>query len=64
MAAVSIVKHAEWAHRVSIPAPLLVDGKWVERPDNPRTVVLWEYFDRNAILRDFFRTVDHPVLAH
>jgi hypothetical protein len=35
----------------------------VERPGNSRTVVLWENFDREAIMRDFHATMDRPVLA-
>jgi purine nucleosidase len=63
MAAVAIVKHPGWARAVRIPAPQLVGGKWVERPGNSRTVVLWENFDREAIMRDFHATMDRPVLA-
>jgi inosine-uridine nucleoside N-ribohydrolase len=63
MAAVAIVKNPAWAHARRIPAPKLVDGKWVERPDNPRTIVLWENFDRDAIVRDFYATMDRPVPA-
>ena len=63
MAAVAIVKHPGWARAVRIPAPQLVNGKWVERPANSRTVVLWEHFDREAIMRDFYATMDRPVLA-
>jgi purine nucleosidase len=63
MAAVSVVKNRSWAHPVRIPAPRLVDGKWVDRPDNRRTIVLWENFDRNAIMSDFYRTMGRPVLA-
>ncbi|MEO8563897.1 MAG: nucleoside hydrolase [bacterium] len=63
MAAVSIVKNAAWAHPRRVPAPQLVDGKWEERPGNPRTIVVWENFDRDAILSDFYATMDRPVLA-
>ena len=63
MAAVAIVKNPAWARARRIPAPRLVGGKWSERPDHPRTVVLWEHFDRDAILRDFYATMDRPVLA-
>jgi len=63
MAAVSIVKNADWASPVVIPAPILVDGTWQDRPDNPRTITLWENFDRDAIMADFYRVMDHPVLA-
>ena len=63
MAAVAIVKDPSWAEARRIPAPRLVDGKWVERPDNPRTITLWENFDRDRILADFFRAMDDPRLA-
>jgi len=63
MAAVAIVKNPAWARPRTIPAPKLENGKWVERPDNKRTITLWESFDRDAILKDFYATMDRPVLA-
>ena len=63
MAAVAIVKNAAWAKARKIPAPKLVDSKWVERPDNKRTITLWEHFDRDAIMNDFYATMERPVLA-
>ena len=63
MAAVSIVKNPAWAHAARIPAPRLVNSKWEARPDNPRTITVWENFDRDAILKDFYATMDHPALA-
>jgi inosine-uridine nucleoside N-ribohydrolase len=63
MAAVAIVKNPSWAHSVRIPAPRLAGGKWVERPKNTRRITLWENFDREAILKDFFASMDRPVLA-
>ena len=63
MAAVAIVKNPAWAQPRKIPAPKLENGKWVERPDNPRTITLWENFDRDAILKDFYATMDRPVQA-
>lgn len=62
MAAVAIVKNPAWATMRRIPAPRLVGGKWQERPDNPRTIALWENFDRASILADFFRVMDAPRL--
>lgn len=63
MAAVAIVKTPAWAQQRSIPCPKLVEGQWVEQPDNPRQITLWENFDRAAIIGDFYRTLDniHPV---
>ena len=63
MAAVAIVKNPAWAHPRRIGAPQLVDSKWVERPDNPRMITVWENFDRDAILADFYATMSRPVLA-
>ena len=63
MAAVAIVKNPAWAAARRIPAPRLVNGRWVERAGNPRTIVLWENFDREAILADFYRTVHEPCVV-
>lgn len=63
MAAVAIVKNPAWAKSRTIPAPKLENGKWVERPGNKRTITLWENFDRDAIMHDFYATMDRPVLA-
>jgi purine nucleosidase len=63
MAAVAILKNPGWASPRTLPAPILVDGAWVDRPDNPRRIVLWEDFDREAIIGDFFHTVENPVLV-
>jgi inosine-uridine nucleoside N-ribohydrolase len=63
MAAVAIVKNPAWAHPRRVGAPKLVDSKWVERPTNARTITVWENFDRDAILADFFSKMDHPALA-
>ena len=63
MAAVAIVKNPSWATPTRVPAPRLVDGKWVERPGNPRTITMWENFARERILEDFFRVMERPRLV-
>ncbi|WP_146531506.1 nucleoside hydrolase [Novipirellula artificiosorum] len=63
MAAVAIVKNPSWATPRTIPAPILKDGKWVERPENPRKIILWENFDRNAIMQDFYHSMRHYQLT-
>lgn len=63
MAAVAIVKNPEWARKSNIPAPVLIDNKWVERPRNPRRIAVWEHFDKQAIIRDFYYRMQHYVLA-
>jgi len=62
MAAVAIVKNPSWAEVKTIPAPVMIERKWMERPENKRTVKLWENFDVKAILADFYLTMDHYTL--
>jgi hypothetical protein len=54
MAAVAIVKNPSWAHVREHPAPLFTNGEWVERPDNSHTFKVWENFNKEEILKDFF----------
>jgi inosine-uridine nucleoside N-ribohydrolase len=63
MAAVAIVKNPGWATAVKLPAPILKDAKWVARPDNPRRIILWENFDRPAIMKDFYDSMTNYRLA-
>jgi purine nucleosidase len=58
MAAVAILKNPAWASPRTIPAPRLVDNRWQDRPDNTRTIVLWENFDRDGIMADFYATME------
>lgn len=57
MAAVAIVKNPEWAHTQTIPCPIMENNIWIERPDNPRKIFLWENFDKDAIISDFYSTL-------
>lgn len=63
MAAVAIVKNGQWADRVEIPAPKLVGNGWDDRPDNPHKIVIWENFDRDGIMNDFYDRMENYVLA-
>jgi hypothetical protein len=63
MAAVAIVKNPAWAQPTTIPAPTLVDSEWRERPKNPRKIIIWEHFDRDAIIADFFDTMTNFKIA-
>lgn len=62
MAAVAILKNPDWAIRKEVPAPLLVDNQWVERPDNSRIMVVWENFDKTSIMADFFDRMENYVI--
>ncbi|MCA1758320.1 MAG: nucleoside hydrolase [Bacteroidales bacterium] len=63
MAAVAVVKNPDWAETREIPAPVYLDKKWVERPNNPRKITLWEWFDIYGIMNDFFVTMDDYKLV-
>jgi inosine-uridine nucleoside N-ribohydrolase len=63
MAAVAIVKNPAWANRVVLAAPKFVDGKWIDQPNNPRKIIIWENFDKAKIMQDFYNSVEYYNLA-
>lgn len=58
LAGVAIVGEPGWARPVAVPAPSFLDGEFVERPNRDRTILYWEQFDSEAILGDFFATLE------
>lgn len=58
LAAVAIVKEPSWAEAKSIPAPLLVNNRWTDRPWNKRTILVWENFHSASILEDLYATLE------
>ena len=63
MVAVAILKDESWGEKRTIPAPILINNEWVGRPNNPRTITVWENFNKEAIMRDFYETMDEPALT-
>lgn len=63
MAAVAIVKNPVWAEKKTIPAPVLIDGKWRERSGNSRKITIWENFDKEKIMKDFYDRMENYVLT-
>jgi len=63
MVAVAVLKNESWGEKRTIPAPILINNEWVDRPNNPRTITIWENFNKEAIMRDFYETMDEPVLV-
>ncbi len=59
MAAVAIVKNPKWASGKNIPAPILKNSRWIERPENSRRIKIWENFNRQAIMKDFYDSITH-----
>jgi purine nucleosidase len=60
--AVAIIKDPEWGASYLHPAPIMLNESWMERPLNPRKITIWEHFDADAIVGDFFHTMNHPIL--
>jgi hypothetical protein len=58
MAAVAIVKDPAWAQSFEIPAPVYLNGGWVERSGNSRVIKVWENFKQEAIMNDFYATLE------
>lgn len=63
MAAVAIVKNPDWAQATEIPCPIMINEKWVERPDNTRKMIVWENFDKDKIMEDFYGTLQNYILV-
>jgi len=63
MAAVAIVKNPNWAKAHRHTAPVLVKNRWVERPGNPRQILVWEHFDKDKILADFYQVLENYRLV-
>lgn len=57
MAAVAIVKNPKLAESSLIPCPIMIDEKWVEQPGNSRKITIWENFDKEGIMKDFYQTM-------
>ena len=63
MAAVAIVKNPLWATPTEIPGPKLVEGNWVDEPTNTRKIIIWENFDKENIMKDFYNCMENYILA-
>ncbi len=57
MVAVAVLKTPAWGESQEIPGPTMVDEEWQGRPDNTRQITVWENFDRDGILTDFFEVM-------
>jgi len=61
MAALSFVKNPKWAKLTQLPAPVYVDGAWKDQPGNKRNIGIWEFFDQQSIMKDFYSTMENIV---
>jgi inosine-uridine nucleoside N-ribohydrolase len=62
MAAVAIVKDPSWASVKEIPCPLYVNDQWVDQPGNQRKILIWENFNRDEIISDFYSTLEQNTV--
>ena len=60
MVAVALLKNQKWGEAREIPAPVLMDGQWIERPQNDRKILVWENFDKDGLINDFFGVMSDP----
>jgi len=63
MVAVAIVKEPSWGESSEISSPVLEGENWRDRPDNQRKIIIWEYFNTESILADFYHTMNYPVIG-
>lgn len=63
MVAVALLKNRSWGQRREHPAPVLVGNRWKEQPENKRFISIWEHFDREGLLADFFESMTYPQLV-
>lgn len=56
MAAVAIVKDPSWATATEIACPAYENNQWIEQPENPRKIMVWENFNRDLIIEDFYNS--------
>ena len=54
MAAVAILKDSTWAKSKYIPAPKMIANEWIEQSQNPRKIKIWEHFNKELIMKDFY----------
>ncbi|PRY89662.1 nucleoside hydrolase [Mongoliibacter ruber] len=63
MVAAAVLKNPNWGEKSEVPAPILIDNQWVERPENQRKMLLWENFDADAVIDDFYTTLKNYELV-
>ncbi|MGI9532151.1 nucleoside hydrolase [Lutimonas sp.] len=57
MAAIAIVKNPSWAGSKTLSGIEMRGEKWIQSDQNSREILLWENFEKEAILNDFFDTL-------
>jgi len=63
MVAVAILKNPSWGEAKTIPAPKIIEESWVDQNTSNRKIVIWENFDKESILNDFYSSIKNPDIA-
>ena len=63
MAAVAIVKNPSWAISSQIPSPIFINSKWIDRPKNHHKITIWQNFNKEKIIWDFFYCINNYALV-
>ncbi|MCY1721380.1 nucleoside hydrolase [Prolixibacteraceae bacterium Z1-6] len=61
MVVLAILKNESWGQKKEIPAPKLVGEAWEDQPDNANKIVIWENFNRDAIVTDLFELMKNST---
>jgi len=61
MVVLAVLKNPGWGTPHEIPAPKLVGQAWEDQPDNPKTIIYWDQFDRDAIVNDLFNRMEETT---
>lgn len=61
MVVFAVLKDENWGQQSDIPAPKLVGNGWEEQPDNTNKIIIWENFDRDAIVNDLFELMKNTT---
>ncbi len=62
MVVLAIVKNENWGEKIEIPAPKLVGEGWEDQPDNSNKIIIWQNFNRDAIVNDLFELMEESTL--
>ena len=58
MVALAVLKNPDWGVASRISAPLLQGEGWKQRIGNRHTIIIWDRFNRDEIINDFFQQMN------
>lgn len=57
--AVAIIKNPKWGSSYELAAPKMKGTEWVLQPENKRKIIIWENFQKDSIINDFFGRMEN-----